>query len=109
MNKLSRGLKWQTNIHTIELKLFLNAISKDFESFKAEIEKRRNKFETEIDNVFPISPTECMNSPNGISCVDTYVWGIPSCFINLPHLYISNSKLYCRASLYIHILYIVII
>ena len=66
MNKLSRGLKWQTNIHTIELKLFLNAISKDFESFKAEIEKRRNKFETEIDNVFPsypklvLSPTECM-------------------------------------------------
>ena len=73
-----------------ELKLFLNAISKDFESFKAEIEKRRNKFETEIDNVFPsypklvLSPTECMNSPNRISCVDTYVWGIPSCFINLP-------------------------
>ena len=65
MNKLSRGLKWQTNIHTIELKLLLNAISKDFESFKAEIEKRRNKFEIEIeiDNVFPISPTECMNSP----------------------------------------------
>ena len=94
MNKLSRGLKWQTNIHTIELKLLLNAISKDFESFKAEIEKRRNKFETEIDYpklVFPsypklvLSPTECMNSPNGISCVDTYVWGIPSCFINLPH------------------------
>ena len=87
MNKLSRGLKWQTNIHTIELKLLLNAISKDFESFKAEIEKRRNKFETEIDNVFPISPTECMNSPNGISCVDTYVWGIPSCFINLPMVF----------------------
>ena len=91
MNELTRNMKWQTNIHTIELKMFLNAISKDFESFKAEIEKRRNKFETEIDNVFPsypklvLSPTECMNSPNGISCVDTYVWGIPSCFINLPH------------------------
>ena len=69
MNELTRNMKWQTNIHTIELKMLLNAISKDFESFKAEIEKRRNKFETEIDNVFPsypklvLSPTECMNSP----------------------------------------------
>ena len=63
MNKLSRGLKWQTNIHTIELKMLLNAISKDFESFEAEIEKRRNEFEIEIDDVFPISPTACMNSP----------------------------------------------
>ena len=61
--EMNKQLKWQTNIHTIELKMFLNAISKDFESFKAEIEKRRNKFETEIDNVSPISPTECMNSP----------------------------------------------
>ena len=59
--EMNKQLKWQTNIHTIELKLLLNAISKDFESFKAEIEKRRNKFE--IDDVFPISPTECMNSP----------------------------------------------
>ena len=56
------------NIHTIELKMLLNAISNDFESFKAEIEERRNDFETEIDDVFPISPTECMNSPNGLSC-----------------------------------------
>ena len=63
MNNLSRGLKWQTNIHTIELKMLLNAISEDFESFKAEIEKRRNEIEIEIDGVFPISPTECMNSP----------------------------------------------
>ena len=61
--EMNKQLKWQTNIHTIELKMFLNAISKDFESFKAEIEKRRNKFEIEIDDVFPISPTECMNSP----------------------------------------------
>ena len=51
------------NIHTTELKMLLNAISKDFESFKAEIEKRRNEFEIEIDNASPISPTECMNSP----------------------------------------------
>ena len=56
MNELTRNMKWQTNIHTIELKMFLNAISKDFESFKAEIEKRRNEFETEMDDVFPISP-----------------------------------------------------
>ena len=37
--EMNKQLKWQTNIHTIELKLLLNAISKDFESFKAEIEK----------------------------------------------------------------------
>ena len=63
MNKLARNIKLQTNIHTIELQMLLNAISLDFESFKAEIEKRRNEFEAEIDDVFPISPTECMNSP----------------------------------------------
>ena len=45
--------------------MLLNAISNDFESFKAEIEERRNDFETEIDDVFPIFPTECMNSPMG--------------------------------------------
>ena len=61
--EMNKQLKWQTNIHTIELKMLLNAISKDFESFKAEIEKRRNEFEIEIDNVPPISPTECINSP----------------------------------------------
>ena len=61
--EMNKQLKWQTHIHTIELKLLLNAISKDFESFKAEFEKRRNEFETEMDDVFPISPTECMNSP----------------------------------------------
>ena len=60
---MNKQLKWQTNIHTIELKMLLNAISKDFESFKAEIEKRRNEFEIEIDNVPSISPTECINSP----------------------------------------------
>ena len=43
MNKLTRNKKWQTNIHTIELKM-LNAISKDFESFKAEIEKKKKCF-----------------------------------------------------------------
>ena len=37
--EMNKQLKWQTNIHTIELKMLLNAISKDFESFKAEIEK----------------------------------------------------------------------
>ena len=63
MNELTRNMKWQTNIHTIELKMLLNAISKDLESFKAGIEKRRNEFEIEIDDVFPISPTACMNSP----------------------------------------------
>ena len=61
--EMNKQLKWQTNIHTIELKLLLNAISKDFESFEAEIVKRRNEFEIEIDDVFPISPTACMNSP----------------------------------------------
>jgi hypothetical protein len=61
--EMNKQLKWQTNIHTIELKMLLNAISKDFESFEAEIEKRRNEFEIEIDDVFPISPTECINSP----------------------------------------------
>ena len=65
MNKLTRNMIWQTNIHTIELKMLLNAISKDFESFIAEIEKGRNEFETEMDDVFPISPTECTNSPMG--------------------------------------------
>ena len=44
--------------------MLLKAISKDFESFKDEIEKtKRNEFEIEIDDVFPISPTGCMNSP----------------------------------------------
>ena len=43
--------------------MLLNAISEDFEAFKAEIKERRSEFEFEIDDVFPISPTECMNSP----------------------------------------------
>ena len=51
------------NIHTIELKMLLNAISNDLESFKAEVEIGRNEFETENDDVFPVSHTECMNSP----------------------------------------------
>ena len=62
---MNKQRKWQTNIHTIKLKMLLYAISKDFESFKAEIEERRNDIETEIDDVFPISPTECVNSPMG--------------------------------------------
>ena len=37
---MKKQLKWQTNIHTIALKMLLNAISNDFESFKAEIEKK---------------------------------------------------------------------
>ena len=61
--EMNKQLKWQTNIHTTGLKMLLNAISEDFESFKAEIEKRRNEFEIEIDNVSHIPPTECMNSP----------------------------------------------
>ena len=66
MNELTPNdgnLKWQANIHTIELQMLLKAISKDVEAFKDEIEKRRNEFEIEIDDEFPISPTECMNSP----------------------------------------------
>ena len=43
--------------------MLLNAISKDLESLKAEIEKRLCEFEFEIDDVLPISSTECMNSP----------------------------------------------
>ena len=56
MNNQTRDRKCQTNIHTIELKMILNAISKDSESSKAEIEERRNDFETEIGDVFPIPP-----------------------------------------------------
>ena len=47
------------------MKMLLNAISKDFDSFKAEIEKGRNDLEFEIDDVSPLSPTECMNTPVG--------------------------------------------
>ena len=43
------------NIQSIEIKMFLHAILNDFDSFKDEIEKRRNEFETEIDDVFPIN------------------------------------------------------
>ena len=38
---MNNQLKWKTNIHNIEMKLLLNAILNDFDSFKAEIEKRR--------------------------------------------------------------------
>ena len=62
---MNKQMKWQTNIHTIAFKMLLHAISNDFESFKAEIEKRRKEFETQIDNIFPMSPTECMNTPMG--------------------------------------------
>ena len=43
--------------------MLVNAISNDFESFKAEFENRRKDYETEIDDMFPMSPTECMNTP----------------------------------------------
>ena len=45
------------------MKMLLNAILKDFDSFKAEIEKGRNEFDFEFDDVSPMSPTECMNTP----------------------------------------------
>ena len=47
------------------MKMLLNVILKDFDSFKAEIEKGRNDFEFEIDDDSPISPAECMNTPVG--------------------------------------------
>ena len=43
--------------------MLLNVILNDFDSFKAEIEKRRNRFYFDFDDVFPMSPTECMNTP----------------------------------------------
>ena len=51
-------------MHNIELKMFLNEILKDFDSFTTdEIENRGTEFENEIDDVSPTSPTQCMNSP----------------------------------------------
>ena len=32
-------MKWKTNIHNIEMKMILNAMLNNFDSFKAEIEK----------------------------------------------------------------------
>ena len=46
---MDKQMKWKTNIHNIDMKMLLNAILNDFDSFKGEIEKRRNYFETEID------------------------------------------------------------
>jgi hypothetical protein len=34
------------------MKMLLNAILNDFDSFKAEIEKRRNEFDFDFDDVF---------------------------------------------------------
>ena len=51
------------------MKMLLNVILKDFDSFKAEIEKRRNELDFEFDDVFPMSPAECMNTPMGGGCV----------------------------------------
>ena len=62
--KMNRS-EMKTNIHYIEMKMFLNAILKDFGSFRAEIEKGRNEFEFGTDDVSPMSPTECTNSPVG--------------------------------------------
>ena len=61
--EMNKQMKWKTNIHNIEMKMFLNAILKNFDSLKAEIEKRRNEFYFEFDDVSPMSPTECMNTP----------------------------------------------
>jgi hypothetical protein len=63
--EMNKKLKWNTNIHNIEMKMLLNAILNDFDSFKAEIEKRRNDFDVDFDDVIPMSPTECMNTPMG--------------------------------------------
>ena len=37
---MNKQIKWQTNIQKTELKMLLNAISKDFNSLKDEIEKK---------------------------------------------------------------------
>ena len=66
---MNKQMKWKTNIHNIEMKMLLNAILNDFDSFKAEIEKRRNDFDFDFDDVIPMSPTECMNTPMGGGCV----------------------------------------
>ena len=57
---MNKQMKWKPNIHNIEMKMPLNAILRDFDSFKAEIEKIRNDFEFEVDDVSPMSPTECI-------------------------------------------------
>ena len=63
--EMNKQTKWKRSIPNIEMIMLLNMISKGFGAFKDEIEKRRNDFESEIDDVFPISPTECVNSPMG--------------------------------------------
>ena len=62
---MNKKLKWNTNIHNIEMKMLLTAILNNFDSFKAEIEKRRNDFDVNFDDAIPMSPTECMNTPMG--------------------------------------------
>ena len=49
---MNKKLKWKTNIHNIEMKMLLNAILNDFDSFKVEIEKRRNEFDFDFDDIF---------------------------------------------------------
>jgi hypothetical protein len=61
---MEKQQQWQNNISKIELKMFLRAICKDPECFKKEIETRRNNIETEIPDHAPMSPTECLNTPN---------------------------------------------
>jgi hypothetical protein len=63
--EMNKKLKWNTNIHNIEMKMLLTAILNNFDSFKAEIEKRRNDFDVNFDDAIPMSPTECMNTPMG--------------------------------------------
>ena len=50
------------------MNMLLNAILKDLDSFKAEIEKGWSDFENEIDDASPMPPTECLNSRVGRLC-----------------------------------------
>ena len=58
------------------MNMLLSAILKDFDSFKAEIEKRRNELDFGFDDVFPMSPTECMNTPMGGAAVCALARGV---------------------------------
>ena len=73
---MNKKLKWNTNIHNIEMKMLLTAILNNFDSFKAEIEKRRNDFDVNFDDAIPMSPTECMNTPMGGRLCARSLWGL---------------------------------
>ena len=53
---MNKQMERKTKIHNIELKMLLNVILKDFDWFKAEIEKRRNEFDFELDDVYSQCP-----------------------------------------------------